>query len=226
MKKPLFQILFLASLLLVGCKGKDGDPGPMGQTGQTGATGTTGAKGDTGATGTGFDAAVRDGNVAITFSGNRPDNVPFTSKQDFKYILDGGSPYDDSYVVNNEDGSMTFYIARYLGAVDEHHNNNYVHITFDVSSTGAVTARRLDITTVVIDGTKFFSVSEINYGVDDGNNDPFAITNYSYDATKGHLKFSLAATFKASNSTGYDLVVAGVSDVTVYEPLNDLQGGD
>lgn len=226
MKKTLFQFLFLASLLLAGCKGKDGDPGPTGQTGQTGATGTTGAKGDTGATGTGFDAAVRDGNIVVTFSGNRPDNVPFTSKQDFKYILDGGNPFDDSYVTNNEDGSMTFYITRYLGAVDEHHNNNYIRVRFDVSSAGAVTAGQLDIATAIIDGTKFFSVSETNYGVGDEDNDPFTITNYSYDATKGHLKFSLAATFKTSYSTGYDLVVAGVSDVTVYQPLNDLGNGD
>lgn len=30
MTKTQFKILFFASLLLTGCKGKDGDPGPTG----------------------------------------------------------------------------------------------------------------------------------------------------------------------------------------------------
>lgn len=220
MKKPLFKILFFAGLLLAGCKGKDGDPGPAGQAGQTGATGTTGANGDAGADGTGYDNAVRDGNVVITFSGKRPDNVAFTSKQDFKFTLDGSTPDEDSYVTN-DGGNLTIYVARYLGAVDEHHNNNFVHLTLNVSSTGVVTPQELDLGTAIIDGTKYFGVIEQNYGPTDENNDPFVVTNYSFDPTSGHLKFNFSATFKTSYSTGYDLLVTGVADVLVYQPLND-----
>lgn len=225
MKKIFIQIIFITSLLLAGCKGKDGDPGPAGQTGQTGDTGTTGAKGDTGATGVGFDNAVKEGDILITFSGKRPDNVDFTSKQDFKFSLDGSTPSDDANV-SNDGGTLNFYIARYLGAVDEHHNNNYVHVQFQVSPTGVVTPQELDLSTAIIDGNKYFNIYENNYGPDDENNDPFVITNYSFDATTGHLKFNFSATFKSSGSTGYDLPVSGVADVYVFNALNDVYPGD
>lgn len=213
MKKTLLQVLFFASLLLAGCKGKDGDPGPTGATGDTGANG---AKGDTGSNGVGFDNATKDGDVAVTFSGKRPDNVNFNAAQDFKYQLDASSPGDDSYVYKNQnDGSMEFYVVRYLGAVDQHYNENYVEIQFTVSSTNVVTLGYINVQTSIIDGTKYFGVVESDSGT------ALSISNYSYDSATGTLKFNFGGTYTASNSTGYDLTVAGVANVKVYESLNN-----
>lgn len=217
MKNIFIQILFMASLLLAGCK--DGDPGPTGQTGATGTAGATGAKGTTGTTGLGFDNSVKDGNVAVTLSGKNPSNVDFTSLLDFKYSLDGGSPADDAKVTTDNDGTKTFYVVRYLGAVDEHYNNDYIQIEFQVTSAGVITLDYLYVTGVVINGKDYFGISE----GDDGN---VTLTGYSYDATTGHLKFNFTMTATSSYSTGYDLAVSGVASVNVYEPLNDIVSGE
>ena len=51
MKKILFSLLVVSSILFFGCKGEKGDVGPQGSSGIPGATGSTGATGATGSTG-------------------------------------------------------------------------------------------------------------------------------------------------------------------------------
>jgi len=220
MKKPLIYILFGVSLLVAGCK--DGDPGP---TGQKGATGTDGNKGATGDTGLGFDASVKDGNILITMSGKRPgDNIDFKATQDFKYTLDAQSPADVSTVSTDANtGTLTFYVRRFVGAVDEHHNNNYFDIEFSVTSGGVISVDYFDLaTSVIVDGTKYFGISQY-----DDSNEITTLTNYSYNATTGALKFNFSGTFPTnSSSTGNDLLVTGVANVNVYEPLNSIVDGD
>lgn len=219
MKKTLIYTLFLASLVVAGCK--DGDPGPTGQKGATGATGNKGATGDTGQ---GFDNAVKDGNILVTLSGKRPtDNADFLATQDFKYTVDGNGPaYVSNVYKDTNTGILHFTVERFLGAVDYHVNDNYVYLEFEVSTAGVVTLDYFEIETSVVDGKKYFDLYQY-----DENSGIVSLTNYNYDSSKGQLKFNFAGTFTAgSTSTGNDLTISGVASVNVYEALNNIVPGD
>ncbi|HEY8938424.1 MAG TPA: hypothetical protein VIM65_24560 [Cyclobacteriaceae bacterium] len=216
--KNFLSVLFLAAAIcLAGCTGKDGDPGPAGTNGTNGTNGTDGV---------GFDEAVAYGNIDVTFSGKRPtDSVAFSAEENFKYYAGGNNPYYNSSVfIDSETGAKTFRIERFLAAVDEHVNENYVYLYVNIDSKGAVTYYEIGAYTTIITGTKYFGISEYTY-LNDGTAQTSNITNLTYDAATGKLKFNFNWTVPKSNSTQHDLSMSGTVDVTVFEALNNVSNG-
>ncbi|HEY8938425.1 MAG TPA: hypothetical protein VIM65_24565 [Cyclobacteriaceae bacterium] len=198
--KILLNVIVLAlAVCLAGC-GKDGDPG------------------------VGYTEAIKYGDIKATFAGKRPtDSVAFSEIQDFKFYAAGNNPSGlNSVYVDTTTGIKTFYIVRFLAAIDQHTNDNYVSVRLDVSATDTITYYQLSANTTIITGTKFFGISEYRASNDDSVGETSEITDFKYDATTGKVTFKFTWNTPASgSSTGYDLAITGAVSTTVLESLSN-----
>jgi hypothetical protein len=219
-KFKLFNFLFV--ILAVGftaCEGDQGEIGPKGDKGDTGTTGTTGANG------TGFDELTQYGNIEVTFSGKRQDDVDFTQTLDFTYMPTSGVSENSSWYQSNESESR-FYLSREnkglvseAGRTNEGGEKNAVWLEFDKTSDG-VSITYIGFYTDIV--TSDFKVFELN--CEDGTwNEAFqnpSVTNFNFNAATGKLTFNFSHTIPANlSSTAHDVTITGKVDVTVFESI-------
>lgn len=223
--KFLPLILIILACGLGACEGDKGEIGPQGDPGATGATGATGSNG------TGFDELTQYGNIEVTFSGKRIDDITFSQKTDFIYMPTYGGVAQNSRVDYDEKSdSYTFNLAREnKGKVTSSTNGRTdaagVKNTFALSITkdaNGVIANNVQIYVDVV--TTDFKTFEI-YNNDGSWNIDFtmAITNYVYTPATGKLTFNFAYTIPAANNnTGSDISVTGKANVIVFQSLNPI----
>ena len=139
------SVAVAATLLLGGCKGKDGDPGPAGANGTNGSAGTNGANGPAG------PAGPSGQNLVGTLTGfvNPVDEIGGTvAKAGVQVTLDNVTP--SVSVTSDADGRFSFLNLR----------NGTYNLTF--SRAGLVTFRRIGVLHVGGDQPTYLGVSSIS----------------------------------------------------------------
>jgi hypothetical protein len=214
-KKLLLNSLF--AILAVGFAACEGDQGEVGPKGDTGTTGNTGANG------TGFDELTQYGNIEVTFSGTRFDDVSFKDTVNFLYMPSSGVADNSSFYRYN-DTDLEFYLSREnKGPVKTGRTNggdykNNVWLRLEKNSDG-VSMNELGFYTDIL--TSDFKTFEIDYSTNWEEGFDVDITDYSYDAATGKLKFNFTYTIPdIHNGTGHDITVTGKVDVTVFEIID------
>jgi hypothetical protein len=204
---------------MTACNGDKGEIGPKGPTGDTGATGETG---------TGFDELKQYGNIEVTFSGTRNDDVTFTETIDFVYMPVSGVRENSSlYKFNDTDfefslGRENKGAASNTGRTNEGGYKNFVWL--DIIKNGSeILISALEFNTdIITDDLKTFSLNTYSESSDEGFD--AQVTDFSYDAATGKLKFNFTYTIPDYNSsTGNAINVVGKADLTVFERL-DMPG--
>jgi hypothetical protein len=214
------NILFFAfAVVITACHGDKGEIGPKGPTGDTGTTGETG---------TGFDELKQYGNIIVTFSGTRNDDVTFTRTIDFVYMPVSGVRENSSLYKYN-DTDFEFFVGREnkgsvssTGRTNDGGFKNSVWIDLSRNALD-VSISEIDLyTDIITDDLKTFSINTYDGSWNESFDAP--VTNYSYDAATGKLKFDFSYTIPAySSSTGNDIIVEGKADLTVFQRL-DMPG--
>jgi hypothetical protein len=215
-KRLLLNSLF--AILAVGFAACQGDQGEIGPKGDTGSTGNTGANG------TGFDELTQYGNIEVTFSGTRSDEVAFTETVNFLY-MPGSGVADNSSFYEYSDTDREFFIGREnkgpavkTGRTNGADSKNDVWLRLRKNSDGLF-MNQLDFYTDIL--TSDFKTFEIYYSTQWEEGFDIAVTDYSYDAATGKLKFNFTYTIPDyNNGTGNDITVTGKADVTVFERID------
>jgi hypothetical protein len=221
MKTNFLSIVFFSIIAagFVACEGEQGEIGPNGIKGDQGNIGNTGANGE------GFEELTKYGKIAVTFSGTRSDDEEFTETLDFIYLPTSGISENSSFY-KYENGTMEFLIGREnkgsvnkTGRTEGGGMKNNVWIDVVKTSDGISLDQLVIYTDVITDDFKTFEINFNNGSWDEGFE--AAITNYSYDAATGKLKFDFSYTIPNFNSsTGFEINVTGTADLIVFEKLD------
>lgn len=237
--KKRFKFLPLALVLcsalgLAACEGDQGEIGPKGDPGVAGTNGTTGANGATGANGEdgqGFEELTQYGNIEVTLSGKRIDEINFSQTADFIYMPTYGGVSQNS-VAYHDANNDTYYFnisrenkgkveSSSSGRTSDGGVKNSVWLGIAKDAEG-VTVNNFQIYADVV--TTDFKTFEVNHDNGSWNNDfDMTVTDYTYVAATGKLTFNFAYTIPAVNSnTGFDISVTGKVNVIVFQSLNPI----
>lgn len=223
MSRKLMMAILSLTVLLAAC---EGPVGPVGPAGTPGAEGTAGANGANGTNGVGFDQLVANGNIMVTYSGNRPDGVPFDKQLNYPFS-DAGYTYSTVHIDRHEAYELyKFQMTRWYSAPD---NDLYGYPDIQNRVTLSVEIEEGDVelkdppatffkvNTNIIDGRKFFNLVGENEKLTED-----VISEYTYNAETGALSFVMDMILPAgSNSTGFDINVHAVANVIVYEGIQE-----
>lgn len=217
MGKWMTLSLLAATMAISGCK--KGDPGPAGANGADGTNGNNGINGKNGAA---YDEAARRGSITTYLSGTTAAGDPFKDTLRFKFSSTDLSASSIYYYNNND---VSFRMDRFT-SLDNYNIQNYTQYYLEVYNDGAGdTTWYIDQTvnaTITTSDFKYFKINEDYYDGEGSNVENALYEGFKYDATTGRLYFRYSWLIPAgSNSTGHDLNVSGVIDVTVYESEQD-----
>jgi len=178
---------------------------------------------DDGDQGVGFAELTKYGSVKLNFTGTRIDNAAFSKDIEYKF-----TPIQSLYgsrVSKNGDNAVYFNVYRFFSAPGYGYQENSIQFSFTAEggATPTISYPYFYIRTF-IEGSDF-KYFELNGNLSDLFASPVKeITDYTYDATTGRLKFKFAVTIPANeggfyNPTGHEMTVKGEVDVIVYEEL-------
>lgn len=216
-------IICCLGLFLANCEGEDGAIGSAGEKGADGTNGSNGANGANGENGLGFDELVKYGDVTLTLTGTRPDDVAFTDTSTFKFI-----PIRKNYNLffKGEDYN-SFDFNRFLSTPGNRFQRSNIGIELDVRNPGSEEQVfeyfRLDINRfdIISDDLTFFRIDESRFTNEGRGVSNFSITNYSYNEETNTLVFSFSFDVNSDNNlTRNDLSVAGEIDVVLFTDSN------
>jgi len=242
LKLASLTVAIAAAAFLASCSGDDGAVGPAGKDGTNGTNGTNGV---------GFEEAISRGNVLIILDGKRPDGLAFKDTVNFRFAP--GSPRYSSFQSYSDDYNYTdTYIKRYQGwdQSGDPYNEDYTTGTLYSWTTVGLDANVLkyqylnfEFDHVYIEfpaENKFFDLDfesyisnyvdsetgqwETYYSYNFGDS---TITSFTNAITNGAFKYNIGFTVPAdNNSTGYDLKVTAIGDLTLEQQMyNPNQGG-
>lgn len=237
-KNSVLSVLMMTVLFLTGCQGDQGDPGPQGTAGSNGTNGKDGANGangkdgangsngtngtngangsngSNGSNGVGFDDAVKYGTITVSMNGKRPDGVAFNKTVKFAYA----STNLDYSSISIDENSVYSSVARFelFNNISEL-NDSYAAASFYQETEDYEYFSFEQNIYISGDDRKYFNL-QANFDSDELDNQ---ITDYSYNATTGALKYKFSFTSLADyNSSGNDLVITGEVNAIVFERLN------
>ncbi len=174
--------------------------------------------------GVGFEELVKFGDVKLTLTGVRPDDVSFSKTTAFKFTSVEGSDYSSSNSVQPNGSDLTFNILRYLSSPDDVFQESTVSFSLNVTDAGLATEAlelnsfRIENFAVVGDDLKYFVLSDSYDTTSPSTN--IQITNYSFNDTTNELKFSFSFDVPAlNNDSDHDLNVKGEVKVIVLEEI-------
>ncbi len=229
MKNFFLRTIVIGVLGLLSTNCEDGDIGPAGADGIAGLDGVDGANGQNGTNGqngVGFDELAKFGSITLTLEGTRPDNIPFTKTDEFKFTA-----VEDIDRFNNvaiEENSLEFSIERTLSAPDDDFQGSEIEIFLVLTNPGEANETIefdlfVDDYTMIFDDLTYFGFR------DDFTNDQigvtnFSITNFNFNNETNAVTFSFSFNVDAANNdTGHDLTISGEVDVVVVEDIDDIE---
>ena len=195
--------IIVATSFMVGCSGEDGKDGE------------------------GFSELTKYGSISMSLDGIRPDNLPFTDSQVFKFT--SVADVDDYNSMYRSGDDLEFYVARFLSAPDDTYQETYVEFELNVTDAGlpteTVTLHDFDIQeyAVISDDYTYFLLNDyfrlydpVTYGISN-----VSVTNYSFNDTTNRLRFDYSFVVNGSNNdSDNELTIAGTVDVNVLEDID------
>ncbi len=228
MKNFLLRTVVIGVLGLLSVNCEDGDIGPAGQDGIVGVDGTDGADGANGINGqngVAFDELAKFGGITLTLEGTRPDNVPFTKTDVFKFT--GVEDIDFDNDVEIEENSIEFSITRTLSAPDNDFLGSEMNVFVVFTNPGEANETIefeffVEDYTMIFDDLTYFGFSG-DFTNDQTGVTNFNITNFNFNNQTNAVTFSFSFTVDAANNdTGNDLTISGEVDVIVVEDIDGL----
>lgn len=187
----------------------------------------TSCDGEDGKDGEGFSELTKYGSISMSLDGTRPDGLPFTNSEVFKFT---SVAYVDDYNSMYRSGDdLDFYVARFLSAPDDTYQETYVEFELNVTDAGlpteTVTLHDFDIQeyAVISDDYTYFLLNDyfrlydpITYGISN-----VSVTNYSFNDTTNRLRFDYSFVVNGSNNdSDNELTITGTVDVNVLEDID------
>lgn len=159
----------------------------------------------------GLNEAARYGKITVTLSGDRADGEAFSSKKEYKFMPEEGPAYSE---VTEAGEGFLFNVQRMHGAANNDHNDNYAQISDFVGNDDSQSGTFYINTSIINrdDETYFYVEEEVFVTPDD-------VTQYSYDESNGKLKITFEVTIENSSSTGNDITLEVVVNVSVFEEV-------
>ncbi|MEW7277643.1 hypothetical protein ABW636_03520 [Aquimarina sp. 2201CG1-2-11] len=216
-------LLCFLSITLFNCEGEDGANGINGINGIDGISGENGANGENGV---GFDELTQFGSIKVTFTGTRPDDVPFNDTAEFKFTpIEGDQLEDHSGIVIDED-EISYRVFRFLSTPDDSYQESTLGVKLDIINPGQEDESKelffaVDDYAIISNDFKYVVLDEGEYNHDDDEISNFSITNYSFNEETNNLVFSFFFVVDGdSNDTGNELTISGDVNVTVLENVS------
>lgn len=224
-------LICLLGILITGCEVEDGAQGPAGQDGidgidgVDGIDGTNGNNGANGIDGEGFNELTKFGSITLSLEGIRPDDIPFTNNNIFKFTPISPNILPLSNSVLATDSGFEFRFGRFVSAPDDDFLESGVTIILNVTNPGTVDQEfsfdmRINKYAVISDDLTFFGLSNFPNGID-GSELGFTdvdITNFEFNNETNNLTFSYSLTVSGENNTSNnDLLVSGEVNVILIK---------
>lgn len=195
--------IIVATSFMVGCSGEDGKDGE------------------------GFSELTKYGSISMSLDGIRPDNLPFTDSQVFKFT--SVADVDDYNSMYRSGDDLEFYVARFLSAPDDTYQETYVEFNLNVTDAGLPTESisleyfDLEDYSVIADDYTYFVMNDyfrlydpVTYGISN-----LSVTNYSFNDTTNRLRFDYSFVVDgANNDSNNELTITGTVDVNVLENID------
>ncbi|WP_025744076.1 hypothetical protein [Aquimarina pacifica] len=212
-------------LLFANCEdGEIGAPGSDGIDGVDGINGIDGVNGIDGQNGIAFDELAQFGSINLTLEGTRPDDIPFTITNEFKFTAS-----DDLEITNavSENGTDLFFtIERSLSTPDDSFQGSIAFINLSATNVGEQNQAfvfDLDIIdyALIFDDLDFLAFSGFFESTDPSVSD-FEITGFNFDNQTNALTFLFDFQVDGeNNTTGNDISISGEVDVIVVTSIGN-----
>ncbi len=198
-----------------------------GENGLDGIDGIDGVNGSDGENGVGFDELSKFGAITLNLEGTRPDGVPFTKTDVFKFIGVEDIDFENTVFTDPDTSLLEFDTVRFLSTPDEEFQGSEVEVFAEVTNPGEQNQEILifiGITDYAIigDDLSFFRFDD-SFETDDTGVSNVSITNFNFNNETNAFTISFSFDVDAANnSTGNDLSVSGEVDVIVFEDIEDI----
>ncbi|WP_282087306.1 hypothetical protein [Aquimarina algiphila] len=229
MKNFFLRTIVICALGLLSANCEDGDIGPAGQDGIVGidgVDGTDGISGTNGQNGVGFDELTKFGSITLTLEGTRPDNIPFTKTDEFKFTSVEDIDRDNNVEIG--ENTLDFKIERNLSVPDSDFVGSRIKIFLEFTDPGEVDEiiefeLSVDDYTMIFDDLTYFGFNgDFNNNRTEITN--FSVTNFSFINETNTVTFSFSFDVDAANNdTGNDLAISGEVNVIVVEDIDDIE---
>ena len=165
-----------------------------------------------------FLEATQYGNVVVTLSGTDPSGNPFSETVDYKYMPEMSFYYSIANPAFEDPNGVVFVVKRRATAIDEIGVGGYwaeivLYANHDTAAP-VFPVHQIVVSMSVMDedSREYFEASEIFTTC--------TISDYSYDANTGKLKFKMTSTLPdQENNLPGDLTLAAEVDVTVFKQI-------
>ncbi|TSE04639.1 MULTISPECIES: hypothetical protein [Aquimarina] len=229
MKNFFLRTIVICALGLLSANCEDGDIGPAGQDGIVGidgVDGTDGINGTNGQNGVGFDELTKFGSITLTLEGTRPDNIPFTKTDEFKFTSVEDIDRDNNVEIG--ENTLDFKIERNLSVPDSDFVGSRIKIFLEFTDPGEVDEiiefeLSVDDYTMIFDDLTYFGFNgDFNNNRTEITN--FSVTNFNFINETNTVTFSFSFDVDAANNdTGNDLAISGEVNVIVVEDIDDIE---
>ncbi|WP_271767809.1 hypothetical protein [Aquimarina algiphila] len=229
MKNFFLRTIVICALGLLSANCEDGDIGPAGQDGIVGidgVDGTDGINGTNGQNGVGFDELTKFGSITLTLEGTRPDNIPFTKTDEFKFTSVEDIDRDNNVEIG--ENTLDFKIERNLSVPDSDFVGSRIKIFLEFTNPGEVDEiiefeLSVDDYTMIFDDLTYFGFNgDFNNNRTEITN--FSVTNFNFINETNTVTFSFSFDVDAANNdTGNDLAISGEVNVIVVEDIDDIE---
>ncbi|WP_271784221.1 hypothetical protein [Aquimarina algiphila] len=229
MKNFFLRTIVICALGLLSANCEDGDIGPAGQDGIVGidgVDGTDGINGTNGQNGVGFDELTKFGSITLTLEGTRPDNIPFTKTDEFKFTSVEDIDRDNNVEIG--ENNLDFKIERNLSVPDSDFVGSRIKIFLEFTDPGEVDEiiefeLSVDDYTMIFDDLTYFGFNgDFNNNRTEITN--FSVTNFNFINETNTVTFSFSFDVDAANNdTGNDLAISGEVNVIVVEDIDDIE---
>ncbi len=219
----IYKALLICCLgiLLANCEGEDGANGISGKNGINGENGTNGTNGNNGQNGVGFEELLQYGEVQLTLSGKRSDNVDFIDTNTFKF-----TPTELAYNSFSEANDLiNFNLSRFLSIPGNPENKANINLALSIENSESedriINYLEIRITNydIIFDDLTYFKMNNgRGFSSNSISTSNFSLTNYSFNKETNNLVFSFSLDIDSdSNITGNELSVQGEVNVTLLE---------
>lgn len=226
MKKNYVKIILICMLGVFLSNCEDGEIGPAGKDGIDGTDGTNGVDGGNGENGEGFDELAKYGNIQLTLTGKRQDDVAINNTSSFKFIATDPS----MNIVTKQDEETRFNIARFISAPGDRFESAIL-FGITVSNPGEenqiISNMTLEIYNhhILAEDLGYFNFTqeyEIPLPMGDRKDiSNLSISDYSFNEETNNLKLSFSFDVSGPNNpTGNDITIAGEIDAIVFNSID------
>ncbi len=198
-----------------------------GENGLDGIDGIDGVDGTDGENGVGFDELSKFGAITLNLEGTRPDGVPFTKTDTFKFIGVEDVDFLNTVFIDPENALLEFDAVRFLSTPDEEFQGSEVEVFAEVTNPGEQNQEILIFIgiadyAIIGDDLTFFRFDD-SFETDDAGVSNVSITNFNFNNETNAFTISFSFDIDAdNNSTGNDLSVSAEVDVIVFEDIEDI----